>query len=204
MKRKKLFILNGSIQGNKGNCGLLIANLKNKYAQEFKISVSHLKDETRQQIQKKLMDAEILLFVTGTYWESWGSPLQKFLEEFTDLEATKAFVGKPAGFVVLCHSTGGKSVLSRLQANLNLFGCQLPPFCGMELSMVSQALSKSESKNIHLKDLWTFEDINLILKNLQRAAEAVVNYEAWAVDKKNFKKVWVEKSSNKNKKLKSK
>lgn len=192
MKQKNLLILNGSIQGSKGNCGLLIKNLKKKYASLFQISVSHLKSETRHQITKKLMNADCLLLVTGTYWESWGSPMQKFFEDFTDLEATKAFVGKPAGFIVLCHSVGGKSVLSRMQANLNLFGCLLPPFCGMELSLVAQSMLNMDRKNIHQKDLWHVDDIETILINMQTAALGRADYQAWPVDKKNFRKIWLD------------
>lgn len=189
---KNLLILNGSIQGHQGNCGQLIAYLKKRYGSEFKITESHLKDDSKKIITKKLMASDCLLFVTGTYWESWGSPLQKFLEDFTDLEATDAFVGKPAGFVVLCHSTGGgRSILSRLQANMNLFGCLLPPFCGMELSMVSQHLLDIDPKNRHKDDLWQIGDLELILQNLKKAANAKQSFEIWPVDKKNFRKVWI-------------
>jgi chromate reductase len=189
--KKNLLILNGSIQGSKGNCGHLIAYLKKQYGSEFKITVSHLKDDSKKIITKKLMSSECLLFVTGTYWESWGSPLQKFLEDFTELEATEAFVGKPAGFVVLCHSTGGRSILSRLQANMNLFGCLLPPFCGMELSMVSQHILDIDPKNRHKDDLWQIGDLELILHNLKTAVNSKQAFEVWPVDKKNFRKVWI-------------
>lgn len=191
MKRKKLLVLNGSIKGSQGNCGKLIKSLKKNYASFFQINVSHLKTDSRQQITKKLLNADALLFVTGTYWESWGSPMQKFFEDFTDLEATDAFVGKPAGFVVLCHSVGGKSVLSRMQANVNLFGCLLPPFCGMELSLVTQSVLLNDRKNIHRKDLWHVDDLEVIIRNLQTAALGTGCYQTWPVDKQNFRKVWL-------------
>lgn len=191
MRTQKLLILNGSIQGNKGNCGLLIKSLEKKYASMFQISVTHLKSENIRQITKKLMKADCLLFVTGTYWESWGSPLQKFFEDFTDLEASEAFVGKPAGAVVLCHSVGGKSVLSRLLSNLNLFGCLIPPFCGMELSLVAQSMLSADRTNVHQKDLWHIDDIETLMINLQKAIQGRRDYQAWPVDKKNFRKIWI-------------
>ncbi|MGZ3773167.1 MAG: flavodoxin family protein [Pseudobdellovibrionaceae bacterium] len=192
MKQKRLLILNGSIQGAKGNCGLLIEKLKKNYSSFFQISVSHLKTESASLTTKKLLKADCLFFVTGTYWESWGSPLQKFFEDFTELEATEVFLGKPAGFVVLCHSVGGKSVLSRMQANINLFGCLLPPFCGMELSLVSQELLKLDPNNRHQKDLWQIDDLEIILHNLQAAAQGQAHYLAWPVDKKHFRKKWIQ------------
>lgn len=191
MKQKNLLVINGSIHGNKGNCGHLIKTIKEKYSSLFRITVTHLKNETRQQMAKKLMQSDCLLFVTGTYWESWGSPMQKFFEDFTDMEATEAFVGKPAGFIVLCHSVGGKSVLSRMQGNVNLFGCLLPPFCGMELSLIAKSVLEYGLQKNHHEDLWHIDDVKTVLVNLRTAAGNINTYKAWPVDKKNFKKIWI-------------
>ena len=40
-----------------------------------------------------LAEADGFVFATGTYWDSWGSPLQKFLEETTAFEGTSVWLG---------------------------------------------------------------------------------------------------------------
>ena len=80
-----------------------------------------IEDMHEQQInlEAALKMAEAVLFVTGTYWDSWGSPLQKFLEDHAYLETSPVLMGKPAGAIVLQHFCGGKAVLSRLQGVLS-------------------------------------------------------------------------------------
>lgn len=188
-----LLIINGSIHGSKGNCGLLISHLKKGYRSEHTIQVVHLKNKikTQKTILGQIAWADSVIFMTGTYWDSWGSPLQKFFEDFTDLEATSEVVGKPAGVVVMCHSVGGKGIISRLQGNLNIFGFQIPPFCGMELSLVTQSLLANDQKNKHRKDLWHIDDVEIIIDNLNIASQQKNHYQSWEVDKKNFRKTWV-------------
>src|SRR5437868_9277792 len=102
----QILILNGSIHGNTGNCGILIRELQKKHPQ-IQWDVVHLaKSEFSQRLVKKIKEADALLCLTGTYWDSRGSPLQKFLEDATDLEARPEILGKPAGVCVLMHSVG--------------------------------------------------------------------------------------------------
>ena len=186
----KLLIVNGSVNGSKGNCAK-VAGFVEKRAAGFAASHLVLKEASRRSVLSKLEEADCFLFLTGTYWESWGSPLQKFFEDFSELEASEAFLGKPAACGVLCHSTGGKSVLSRLQATLNLFGCVIPPFCGVEISLLAQVALRADPKGKHVDDIWSLADFEVVLKNLQAALKGG-KYTAWPTDMKNFRKVWVE------------
>lgn len=202
-----ILILNGSPSGNSGNCGeiikLLKRPLKGKSVRTGKTAIpdrSELHWETvhlahvsyNSRLIKKIETADAFLFITGTYWDSWGSPMQKFLEEATGLEADPRVVGKPAGVIVLKHSVGGKGVLSRLQGVLSSFGFLLPPFSGMTLSLASQlATSTTAKRNQHADDFWGMDDIDVIIENLQLAAKQPTTWKVWPVDRKNFRKTWV-------------
>ncbi len=193
MTKPKLLILNGSILGNRGNCGILIRHICTTYSNFFNITTVHLKTlGSKKKLMEQIATCQGLLVVTGTYWDSWGSPLQMFFEEFTDLEASKSILGKPAGVIALCHSVGGKSVMTRLQGNLNLFGFLIPPFSGIELSMLSLSILKNKKKNYLEKDLWGPKDLDILINNLQAALNKSKEYKAWQVDSKNFRKNWLQ------------
>ncbi|MFS4459194.1 flavodoxin family protein [Bdellovibrio sp. HCB2-146] len=185
---KKILVINGSPSGKKGNCARFISSLPKLNA--AKLSVVHLANESYSSaFKKEIAKADGFVFVTGTYWDSWGSPLQKLLEDMTDLEGTEAIMGKPAAVFVLMHSVGGKGVLSRLQGVLSTFGCLIPPMSGMVYSLVSDiALSK---KNSHAADFWQKEDAELILLNLIKASEIKIDWADWPVDKKDPRRLWL-------------
>jgi NAD(P)H-dependent FMN reductase len=194
----KILILNGSPQGDAGNCGLLTKSLPKLSLKRESTRPDDLQWETvhlarvsySQALARKILKAYGLLFVTGTYWDSWGSTLQKFLEQATELEANPQLVGKPAGVVVLEHSVGGKSVLSRLQGVLSTFGFLVPPFSGMVFSLAGKLASQQNHK--HSEDFWCLDDLEVILGNLILAAEQnSVAWHAWPVDRKNFRKTWL-------------
>ncbi|MBC7467437.1 MAG: NAD(P)H-dependent oxidoreductase, partial [Bdellovibrio sp.] len=175
-----ILILNGSVSGKTGNCHRLIQKLifqlkqiQNPKKKEL-IQVVHLSEIKWTPSEKKKLFSQIkkadgFVFATGTYWDSWGSPLQKFLENVTDLEGGPAFLGKPAAVFVLNHSVGGKGVLSRLQGVLSTFGCLIPPMCGMVYAWVSQQVSKGAVTTDAAEDLWSLDDIDTILKNFTLA-----------------------------------
>lgn len=187
-----ILILNGSPNGKKGNGTRLIKTIEKKLPRSLKTKIIHLSEVKKiSSIYKDIDRASGFIFVTGTYWDSWGSPLQKFLEEATDLEGTESFVGKPCAVFVLNHSVGGKAVLSRLQGVLSTFGCLIPPMSGMVYSLVT-ALALKTSKSLKYKDdFWTIDDVALILENFQLALNIKTKWKAWPVDRKNFRKNWV-------------
>ncbi len=105
--KKKILILNGSPSGNKGNCAGWIRGLLILLKKKASVEVVHLaKTSYGMALRKKIQKADGIVFVTGTYWDSWGSPLQKLLEDMTDLEASSELMGKPAAVFVLMHSVG--------------------------------------------------------------------------------------------------
>lgn len=188
---KTLLILNGSPSGSKSNCQKLIKKIQQDLPKTFKAKVTHLnEDKNHKNLVKSINEAAGFVVVTGTYWDSWGSPLQKFLEAVTDLEGTASFVGKPCAVFVLNHSVGGKAVLSRLQGVLSTFGCLIPPMSGMVYSLVTK-LALENSKSAHKDDLWTLDDMEMILDNFILALEIKTKWKAWPVDRKNFRKKWL-------------
>jgi multimeric flavodoxin WrbA len=184
-----ILILNGSIHSDTGNCGIIIRELRKRHKQIRWDLVNLSKTRFGPGLAKKMKKADALLCLTGTYWDSWGSPLQKFLEDATDLEARSEILGKPAGIFVLMHSVGGKSVLSRLQGVFSSMGFMIPPMSGMTYSLSGHLALKS--KNVHAKDLWCLEDLDVIVDNLEIAAKMKVLWKTWAVDRKNFRKNWL-------------
>ncbi|MGZ3744073.1 MAG: flavodoxin family protein [Pseudobdellovibrionaceae bacterium] len=185
----RILILNGSVHGDRGNCGILIQEIRRKHKEIHWDLINLSKTKFGPGVIKKIHQANAILWLTGTYWDSWGSPLQKFLEEATDLEARPEIMGKPAGVCVLMHSVGGKSVLSRLQGVLSSMGFLIPPMSGMAYSLSGQMALKSKSLNA--KDFWCLEDLEVIVENLVTAAQKKVLWRAWPIDRKNFRKNWV-------------
>ncbi|WP_413558922.1 flavodoxin family protein [Bdellovibrio sp. HCB209] len=186
---KKVLVLNGSPAGDKGNCAEFIKKIS-KLDKSLKFETVHLaKTAVNSTLKKKIAASDGFIFVTGTYWDSWGSPMQKLLEQMTDLEATPAIMGKPCAVMVLMHSVGGKSILSRLQGVLNTMGFLIPPMSGMVYSLVSDIALKS--KTTHAKDFWQIEDAELILENLKTAMHMEVDWTSWPVDKKDPSRKWM-------------
>ena len=198
LKMKKIIIFNASPEGQKGNCARLIKNnIRLSLAKSVRTEVVHLAELKNYGTNKKLLrsvnQASGFVFVSGTYWDSWGSPLQKYLEEMTDLEGTPAYLGKPAAVVILNHSVGGKSVLSRLQGVLVTLGCLIPPLSGMVYGLNTDLVLKKlgKTKSSHQDDFWSLEDLQPILENLVRSLKIEITWAEWPVDRKNFRKLWL-------------
>ncbi|MGZ3690663.1 MAG: NAD(P)H-dependent oxidoreductase [Pseudobdellovibrio sp.] len=195
---KKILILNASPEGAKGNSHRLIKkNILPILGKTVKAEVVHLAKLKNYKANKKLLrsiqEASGFIFVSGTYWDSWGSPLQKYLEEMTHLEGTPYYFGKPAAVVILNHSVGGKAVLSRLQGVLVTLGCLIPPMSGMVYGVNTDlALKKSgKTKSSHQDDFWSLDDLSVVLENLLLSLKIEMDWAAWPVDRKNFRKIWL-------------
>jgi multimeric flavodoxin WrbA len=189
-----VLILNGSPQGRNGNCQKVAALIAKKRLKTEVLALAEIDwsdSAIVQKIFKQLQKAQGFIFITGTYWDSWGSPLQTFLEQVTPLEGSPAFLGKPAMVIVLNHSVGGKSVLSRLQGVLSTLGCLIPPMSGMVYSWVNDQLLSSDNKSESFKDLWSLDDIEDILENFKRALKISVKWKSWPVDKKDYRQIWL-------------
>lgn len=188
---KKVLILNGSPQGRQGNCQKLIRRIQKEMKNRAEAQVLILADVAASKaFRSQLKDVDAVIFVTGTYWDSWGSPLQRFLEGITDMEGASEIVGKPCAIFVLMHSVGGKSVLSRLQGVLSTFGFLIPPMSGLVYSLASDLAIKAHSAK-RTEDFWNLKDLNLILSNLLQAVEIQLPWKTWPVDDRNFRKIWL-------------
>ncbi len=192
---KKIVILNGSLGGDSGNTTFLIDSIQNKIS-KFNISteVIHLKVLSEdggvvQELETKLEEADGFIFTSGTYWDSWGSPMQSFLESSTKYEGTKTLLGKPAAVMITMHSVGGKGVLSRLQGVLNTMGIMIPPMTGMVYSLAGKLALETDSS--FADDFWGLEDLDTLVHNLITCLNNEHSYNTWAIDRENPKRVWI-------------
>ena len=192
---KKILIINGSLGGDLGKTHVMISECQQILKQySVQSEVLHLNLFFNTNIDHKLLlheamdKADGFLFTTGTYWDSWGSPLQKFLETITDFEATPVLFAKPCAVVVTMHSVGGKEVLSRLQGVLNTMGLLIPPMSGLVYALATHIAFKSAED--FAADFWSKDDLQVIMHNLISAADKQMNFKTWPVDKKDPARVW--------------
>ncbi len=182
-------LINGSPEGTRGNTARLLAIADEVLAAEIEVRHLVLAATEVHAWRDALSKCRVMIIGTGTYWDSWGSPLQRFLEQMTDTEGTELWLGKPAGVIVSMHAVGGKGVLSRLQGVLNTFGALLPPMTGVVCSAVAQAAIEADSPIA--EDLWRPEDIRLACHNLLAACHRDRPYRAWPVDRAATRSIWV-------------
>lgn len=196
MTKTKLLIVNAALNGNNGNtfhcfkkiesllnieCELQILELKN---------INHLNSKDYQKvIEEEIKVADALYFMTGTYWDSWSSYLQRFLEESTFLEATPTLFAKPAGVFTTMHSVSGKEVMSRLQGVLSSQGYLIPPHSSLTISLASELARKSESS--FQDDFWSTDEILHTIKNVLSYSKQPTKASAWSVDHKDPKRLWI-------------
>jgi len=227
----KILYINGSIHGANGQSGTLFKHLKMNWPglspqnwdlqqiilQEWFAHPHTSTEEMVLNLDQQLKSAQAIIYATGTYWDSWGSPLQKFLEIVTSLEGSQAFLGKPAAVFVTMHSVGGKSVLSRLQGVLNTLGHLIPPQAGFVYSLSTHLLKEelaegkaSQKLKDHADDLWSLNDLPTLIHNLTWAAQLQKlngfhsddaqkfaqtfpqTFQSWPVDRKNFSLPWMD------------
>jgi chromate reductase len=195
-RRPRIFLLNASLAGLTGNSARLLALLTPRLTAQADLEHAALAGPaaaTFASLTPALEAADAFVFVTGTHWDSWSSPLQKFLEDATPAEATALWLGKPAAVLVTEHSTGGKGVLSRLQGVLITLGCTVPPLSGLVLSHTAQLARKNAPAGGAADDLWCPDDLDVVAHNLLAAASAPrPAYRAWPVDRTDYAKPWLE------------
>ncbi len=196
----RILIIDGSLGGSTGNTARVLASLQKRLSSSD-ICVFHLVERTPS--QDDLAGADAFVFTTGVYWDSWGSPLQTFLEMSTPLEGAPCWFGKPAAVVVTMHSVGGKEVLSRLQGVLNTFGLFIPPMSGMTYSLANQMalqvglqVGKGAENTDFEKDLWCLDDLSVVARNLELAAQnrrdLKTQWRAWPVNRSDARRIWVD------------
>ena len=149
----KCLLINGSERADSGNSAQLLKAFR-AYADDFEYRTLNLIEVKKLSDAQPLLEwADALVFATGTYWDSWGWPLQRFLELATITEGTDVWLGKPVAVLVSMHSVGGKSVLSRLQGVLSTLGAAIPPMSGLVISAVGQDALQVSDQSI-ADDTW--------------------------------------------------
>jgi multimeric flavodoxin WrbA len=183
---KNILIINGALGGRAGNTFMLLKKIKKmilKTHGEVKVKTIHLHPSfSWNSVKRNIKKADCLIFATGTYWDSWGSPMQQLFEKMTSLEGSKYLVGKPACAIVTMHSVGGKEVSSRILGNLVSLGCMVPPFAGFAYSYADHVAHKTRTSGRRLlDDVWHIQDLQTLLNNLIKAASVEIKpqYEVW-------------------------
>ncbi|MGC4072396.1 MAG: NAD(P)H-dependent oxidoreductase [Nibricoccus sp.] len=188
-KRPRILILNASLAGDAGNTAVALERMQTALARKAEVRVATLKDAAFSEVRRELDWAGGFVFATGTHWDSWSSVLQKFLEDATEAEGTKLWLGKPAACVVTEHSVGGKDVLSRLQGVLVTLGCAIPPMSGVILSKVAQIAREHAPEAA--EDFWCADDLKIAAHNLVETAAGTRKWKAWPVDRTDFAAKWI-------------
>jgi len=196
--KKEILILNGSINGELGNTFVLlneVADIITKENHPCEATIVNLVNSRFDyNLFDKILNADIYIFGSGTYWDSWGSPLQSFLEWLTPLEGSSDILGKPSGVVITGHSVGAKGILSRLQGVLSTFGFAIPPMTGMVHTLASQE-SRKALEGLDFKDeMWSKDDLYIIINNLleYEKVRKYCNFLSWTNNGSEFcDKVWI-------------
>jgi multimeric flavodoxin WrbA len=177
-------IINGSLGGRSGNTGHLIKKIRKitlKKDSEIKVKIVHLQpsfDWVR--VRKIIRSSDGLIFCSGTYWDSWGSPMQTLFEKMTQIEGKKHLLGKPVGVIVTMHSVGAKELVSRMQGVLCSMGCMIPPFTGFAYSYSDHIAHKSRTSGKRLlDDVWHIDDLNALIYNVVEAIKKTNNWLVW-------------------------
>lgn len=176
----KLLIVEGGIHGSTRNCGQ-IATIAKSLCSFDDVEIVYLSEQLL--LENVFVSADAYLLITGTYWDSCGSPMQKFIEDFTHLECDARIAGKPVGVIVLCHTVGGKTVLSRLQGVMSSMGFMIPPLSGMVISKDAESSDDNDS--------WSLADMDTVLRNLLKAASITCDWALWPVNRGDYTKTWI-------------
>src|ERR1043166_5652278 len=101
----KIVILDGSLGGKAGNTGAFLGHFVKALPSDVAVEYVELRDvEDVKGLEARMRAADGFVVASGTYWQSWGSPLQRFFEEGTDWELSDVWLGKPVCTLVTMHS----------------------------------------------------------------------------------------------------
>lgn len=188
---KSVLILNGGRSGRDGNSAVIAARSMQLLEDRVSCHLHTLAERPSfRDVEGALRGADGLVIVSGTYWDSWSSVLQAFLEEATCSEATSLWLGKPCAIVITAHAVGGKGVLSRLQGVMNTFGAYVPPMAGMVYTAANQAALGSTSDRL-VDDLWCLSDLEIVCHNLVEAVVGTQQWRSWTVDRTRLAERWI-------------
>lgn len=187
-----ILIVNGSLGGSAGNTAELLALAEDLLSPNA--SVSHLelvREPALDRIVASARAADGFIFGTGTYWDSWGSPLQRFLEMTAHTEASDLWLGKPAGVLVTANSVGAKGVLSRLIGVLNVYGMSIPPLAGFAYTFVNHIALPVAPPHLR-RELWTPDDVKVVCHNLLQALGGGRDWLTWPTNQGLGSEKWLD------------
>jgi len=182
---KRILIINGSLRGGSGNCGRLAELALSEAAahEAAAVSVLTLADPMPpiEAVQQLLEAADGFLVLSGVYWNSWGSPLQRFLEVATVFENSPVFFGKPVACAVTMDSVGGSDIAARIHASFAGLGCWSPPCAALVVSRIAEfAVAQSRgSADDPNEDVWRIDDLRVVIRNLLAAARLEGDWTSW-------------------------
>lgn len=186
----RIFALDGSLGGADGNSSVLIDAAALRLQEHATVSRASLaRTPGFAAHSEALAAADALVIATGTYWDSWSSLLQQFLEEATPSEGTPLWLGKPVAVLVTAHSVGGKGVLSRLQGVLATFGAQIPPMGGLVITRAGELARAHAGPDC--EDMWCIDDVAVVCHNLLACARGQREFRAWPVDRGDARERWL-------------
>lgn len=178
-----MLIVNGSLGGCTGNTAELLAIAEERLGPHAQVSHLELcREPSMDRILATAAAADGFVFGTGTYWDSWGSPMQRFFEMTAHTEGADLWFGKPAGAIVTAHAVGAKSVLSRLFGVLNLYGMLIPPLAGMTYTWATETALEHASDHLQ-RELWTPRDVEVVAHNLLEAIRGTRNWMSWPTNR---------------------
>lgn len=187
----RVLAIQAGLGGDGGNSAVLLDRALDLLRPHAEIERASLVDDARFATHRAAVErADALVIATGTYWDSWSSVLQRFLEEATPSEATSLWLGKPAAVIVTAHSVGGKGVLSRLQGVLSTFGAQIPPMGGLVVTLASER-ARERNDDDGCDDLWSPDDLEVLCHNLLECTRGTRGFRAWQVDRADPARRWI-------------
>ncbi len=169
-------VLNGSIRGGAGDSGVVCARIAERVVGtggSVDVVVLGELAGSVTDVAARVGKASAFVIVTGTYWGSWGSPLQRFFEMMTPYEASGVFLGKACGAVVTMDSVSGAEVGARLLSTMNLLGCAVVPLGLVALSRVSRLIDGRADADEAWADIWRPDDIDTLVDNVMAYAAVV-------------------------------
>lgn len=191
MTTPRVLIVDGSLGGSAGNTAELLALAQRRFEREASVDYLELvREPNLARILAAIDEADAILFGTGTYWDSWGSPLQRFFEMTAHTEGQSIWVGKPAGAVVTAHAVGAKGVLSRLFGVLNVYGMMIPPFAGLVYRFVDAAAAPHANEHLR-NELWSPADVEIVCHNLLSALFHRTDWKVWPTNEGRYGEKWL-------------
>jgi chromate reductase len=169
------------------------------YVRSKGASVSTLelaRDPSLERVMEACNGANAFIFGTGTYWDSWGSAVQRFFEMTAHTEASDTWLGKPVGAIITAHAVGAKGVLSRLLGICNQYGMSLPPFAGMTYTWANDVAIRNASEHLGT-ELWRPADVEVVAHNVLEMANGGNNWRKWPTSEGLYGEKWLHVYSNK-------